>query len=180
MTEKHKSRTVRLSVGGSSILVIFVILTLTTFATLSLVSAQADHSLSQKSMAAAQDFYAADTRAEEMFAEISEIVAEIRETTNASPGHLPSAFMIMIAAGEIIPDGWEATMTDHDCIVSYTVSINAIQELHVELVVTPVGITRQHWKVVTDPGEEEQDGLSLWFDDDFTLFDGGEFVDDDE
>ncbi|MBQ8590013.1 MAG: hypothetical protein IJ486_06125 [Firmicutes bacterium] len=57
-------------VGGSSLLVIFAVLCLVTFAVLSLSSTQANIRLAEASRAAVEDYYAADLKAEEILAEI--------------------------------------------------------------------------------------------------------------
>ncbi|HEX3038224.1 MAG TPA: hypothetical protein VHO94_04435 [Oscillospiraceae bacterium] len=55
-----------LSVGTSSILMIFVVLCLTTFGVLSYVTANADYKLSQKNADAVTAYYKADTKANEL------------------------------------------------------------------------------------------------------------------
>ena len=60
-----------INVGGSSILVVFVLLCLTTFATLAMVSASANYRLAQRVVASTDAFYEADSRAEVIFAELS-------------------------------------------------------------------------------------------------------------
>lgn len=58
------------AVGGSSLLVIFVILCLTVFAVLSLSSVRADGRLSEASAEAVRDYYTADCEAEEILAQL--------------------------------------------------------------------------------------------------------------
>ena len=58
------------AVGGSSLLVIFIVLCLTVFAMLSLSSVQADGRLSTASAEAVQAYYAADCEAEEILAQL--------------------------------------------------------------------------------------------------------------
>lgn len=58
------------AVGGSSLLVIFVILCLTVFAVLSLSSVRADGRLSEASAEAVQAYYTADCEAEEILAQL--------------------------------------------------------------------------------------------------------------
>lgn len=58
------------AVGGSSLLVIFAVLCLTVFAMLALATVTADGRLAQKSARAAADYYAADTRAEEILTQL--------------------------------------------------------------------------------------------------------------
>ncbi|MDR1320409.1 MAG: hypothetical protein LBK56_03140 [Gracilibacteraceae bacterium] len=59
----EKQQTGGLSVGGSSILVIFVVLSLTIFAALSFMSARADLRLAEKQAQSALEYYAADSAA---------------------------------------------------------------------------------------------------------------------
>ena len=64
-------------IGSSSILVIFVILCLVSFATLSIVSANADYKLSTKILDRTTAYYEAQNQAEE---ELAQLVASLRET----------------------------------------------------------------------------------------------------
>ena len=57
-------------IGGSSLLVIFAVLCLTVFALLGFSTVQADKRLSDISAEAVSDYYAADCRAEEIFAQL--------------------------------------------------------------------------------------------------------------
>ena len=61
----NKQQKAGLGVGGSSLLMVFIIVCLTTFATLSLVSASADDKLSIKTAEAVSAYYDADGRAVE-------------------------------------------------------------------------------------------------------------------
>ncbi len=58
------------AVGGSSLLVIFVVLCLTVFAVLSLSSVRADGRLSEASAEAVRAYYTADCEAEEILAKL--------------------------------------------------------------------------------------------------------------
>lgn len=57
-------------VGGSSLLVIFAVLCLTVFALLGFSTVQADKRLEQISVQAVEDYYAADTQAERILAQL--------------------------------------------------------------------------------------------------------------
>lgn len=61
-----------INVGTSSILMIFVLLCLTAFATLSMVSANADYKLAQKTARSVSLYYEADARAQEMLARVED------------------------------------------------------------------------------------------------------------
>ena len=66
--------------GGSSLLVIFAVLVLTVFLLLTLTSVQTDMRLSDASIAAISDYYAADLQAEEVFARLraGELPAQVQ------------------------------------------------------------------------------------------------------
>lgn len=70
------------AVGGSSLLVIFAVLCMTVFALLSLSTVLADGRLNRASVEAVTEYYEADTKAEEIFAELrqGEMPAEVTET----------------------------------------------------------------------------------------------------
>lgn len=159
------------NVGGSSILVIFVLLCLTTFATLSLVSAQADKKLTDKAAAAAVEFYAADSAAEEKLAAIDKAIktAYLVEGTEQSFRNA-----LQRSAPENVVFGADT--------VSYTVPVNERQNLEVELRIpfSPGGAAprfeRVKWLVVnTAEWTPPDDTLNLFGgEDDLPLFGGGD------
>jgi acyl-CoA synthetase (AMP-forming)/AMP-acid ligase II len=67
------------AVGGTSLLVVFAVLCLTVFALLTLGTVQADCRLSDASVKAVTDYYAADLEAEKIYAQLrlGEIPAEV-------------------------------------------------------------------------------------------------------
>lgn len=75
------------NVGTSSILIIFILLCLVTFATLSVVSARADFLLSQKSSDMVQNYYEASNQAEETALLIDEVLLNVWNTQTAETLH---------------------------------------------------------------------------------------------
>lgn len=71
-------------IGSSSILVIFVILCLVSFATLSIVSANADYKLSTKILDRTTAYYEAQNQAEEELAQLDASLRETYETMSSS------------------------------------------------------------------------------------------------
>ena len=71
MKQQSKNHSAGVSIGMVSILMIFVVLCLTTFATLSFVSARADLKLSKKASDSVSEYYAADSAAETYLAQIA-------------------------------------------------------------------------------------------------------------
>lgn len=165
---KGKRSGIRLSVGGSSLLVIFVILTLTTFATLSLVSANADYKLSQKSMSASTDYYKADTQAEKILGKLDAALAAI-----SGGDYLSQAETVLQEVVGV------TTQRDGDTLLAfYTVTINDVQDLNVTLAVAqgPERLVRKEWKVVSTVVNEQEEGLNLWIDEDAGFFEEDESI----
>ena len=130
-----------LGVGGSSLLMVFIIVCLTTFATLSLVSANADDKLSIKTAETISAYYDADSRAVERLQAIDALLA--------------SGQAEQITAQELA----EATETGY----AFTESISDRQSLAVTLTVRSQGCTVASWRVV-NTGDWNGDGqlLDIW------------------
>lgn len=130
-----------LGVGGSSLLMVFIIVCLTTFATLSLVSANADDKLSVKTAEAVSAYYAADGRAVERLQTIDALLADGQ------------------AEAITVQDLAEATETGY----AFTEAINDRQCLAVTLTVRQQRCTIASWRVV-NIGDWNGDGqlLDIW------------------
>ncbi|MDL2232476.1 hypothetical protein LJC63_02700 [Ruminococcaceae bacterium OttesenSCG-928-L11] len=157
----NRRSNVRLSVGSSSIVVIFVILTLTTFATLSLVSANADNTLSKKNVEMSLQYYEADAAAEDMLAAID---GQLQTISASGSAFLPQAESL---AGGL--DGVTAYTEDGGLFLAYAVPVNEVQQLEVVLKVEPdpaIRYTRQQWAIVSTVEDEQEDDVELMqFDD---------------
>lgn len=70
MANKEKSGFAPPALGGSSLLVVFAVLSLTVFALLSLSTVRANQRLGDASAKAVTDYYAADTQAQEILARL--------------------------------------------------------------------------------------------------------------
>ena len=133
------------NIGGSSILVIFVLLCITTFATLAMVSATASFRLATQVARAADDFFAAESLAEEKLAQISGIV-------RSANGQDFQARLLELGA------------MYHDGAITYSVSINESLRLDVELHVNGTSLMVYSWVQVAifDPAEYGGGGIMLW------------------
>lgn len=151
-----------MNVGGSSILVIFIILCLTTFATLSMVSAGADLRLSEKATAAIEDYYAADTRAEQLLAEIDRALAAAVRSGGSAQSCKTAVEKAVEGAATLTVDG------DDTLTAAYAVPMGESQQLSVELLLllkAPPGerVQRRAWQVVpVAEWEPESGGFELW------------------
>ena len=113
----NKRQKAGLGVGGSSLLMVFIIVCLTTFATLSLVSANADDKLSIKTAETVSAYYDADGRAAERVQAIEALVQAGQSEQIAAQGLAETT-----AAG-----------------YAFTEAINDRQSLEVTLTVGPTG-----------------------------------------
>lgn len=119
-----------LNVGGASILVIFVLLCLTTFATLSMVSANADLKLTQRTAQAAREYYEADARAEELLLRAEELLAALRASAGTGQDYLGRA--VRELPGEI-PEFTGERAPDGAALLRCSIRIGESQELSVVL-----------------------------------------------
>ena len=66
------------SMGASSVLMIFIVLCLTAFGVLSLVSARSDLRLTNRALTAAEEYYAADARTEALLSAVDQKLTAAR------------------------------------------------------------------------------------------------------
>ncbi len=77
----NKPQQMGVPIGTSLLLVVFVLLALITFATLSFVSANSDNNLSKNVATTTEEFYAADTKAQIKLAELHAILESTSSDT---------------------------------------------------------------------------------------------------
>ncbi len=105
-----------IGIGGISILAVFVVLCLTSLATLSFTTAQADLRLAEKTAEAQQQYYAADTQAEYM-------LADILTQAEGKSGY----------ETELVKKGYAVMQKDGGAIIEYTVDAGKNKELYVRI-----------------------------------------------
>ena len=71
-------------IGGSLILIIFIVLTITVFSVLTLVSAENELGTTERSVKASEDYYAAEKEAALRCGELEKIVSGLTETQDIS------------------------------------------------------------------------------------------------
>lgn len=158
--------------GVSSILIIFVLLCLTTLATLSVVSANTDYKLTAKSAQAESEYYAADARAEELLAFVDDCLLKAYEKTNDEDGYKREIQNLISQSP--VPMDFTGDM------LYYSVPVNESQQLQVALGLPyPAGadarrFTREQWRVViTAEWQTGDETLNLWGGEDDMIIFGG-------
>jgi hypothetical protein len=135
-----KKGTFGTTMGVTSIIAILVILVLIVFSALSITTAKADLTLSEKTAAVTSEFYRADSVAEEK-------VAEVDAEVQAGAGW----------QDRLREAGYDVRAGASGDIVAYEVAINESKTLKVELAIAADGqIARTLWQVVPT-GEWEPD-----------------------
>lgn len=132
-------------IGASSLLTAFAVLCLVVFALLALSTVRSDERLSDASLRATKDYYAADCKAQE-------ILAQLRG------GETPEDVELTASIAEY-PEGTRYTY-------AYAVPISDSQELQVEVLVenepTADAWRVLRWQAVSTQEWVGDDGLDLW------------------
>ena len=128
MTVMKNKFKMSIGIGGPTIVMIFVVISLTTLGTLSLVTANSDLKLAEKTYTSAVNFYKADSKCEEMLANIDSILNKARLTS-------PSVNYIDISAIELskLADIKVVRNPDKTLSAALNVPINPRQNLSVKL-----------------------------------------------
>lgn len=132
--QQTRSRT-GLSIGASSILVIFVLLCLVTFAVLSLVSARADKALGDKNTEHLKAYYAAETAAYRQLGEIDSILQDCAQT-----GALSDSDYLALCADRLAGEDWVVSTLPDGVYVSCTQPVTDTQSLMVTIEISPLSL----------------------------------------
>lgn len=145
MNKEKSGRSAGMHVGSASIVMIFAVLCLTVFSTLSFVTANHERNLAEKSALAVQQYYEADWQCEEIYEQVAQCLQK--------NGNLE----------QLQPLGVEIVQQNEIRYLSYAVDIDEQQALAVRLVVLPDGTIRtDQWKVVTTTDWEYSDEIAVW------------------
>lgn len=157
---KRKNQPVRLSVGGSLILVVFVALCLITFAVLSLAGANANARTSRQTLERAAAYDQASNEAEERLGEIDLCLKQAEERAGTG-GFLAEAEQALLQL-----DGVQVSWEGEALTAAYQVTISDTQRLDVSLRVNEAGsdtyYTLTGWQTVSTVDWEAEPPYQLW------------------
>ena len=172
--KQNKQQSTFINIGSSSLLMVFLVLCLTTFAILSLSSAQSDYSFSKKFAEHKTEYYEASSKAEMILGEIDQILAETAKQVTAAQNNAAqnstaqnnaaqnnavqnnadselSSFELAVTARI---DGKEidniplfCTGTEGETVISYQVPSGEKQALNVSLLVTNDSEYENYYKI---------------------------------
>lgn len=142
---EHNRRSMGVNVGSASIVMIFAVLCLTVFSTLSFVTANHERKLADKAAASVQQYYEADWKCEEKYQNIYE--------------KLQSGVKIE----ELQTIGVQVKTEELVHYLTYSVDIDEQQQIQVRLAVLPEGkIETEQWKVVATKQWQYDDHVDVW------------------
>jgi len=149
MSIKRSKETFGVNIGTSSLLLVFVIMCLVSFATLSTVSASADKKLNDKILQRTEQYYDACNQAEERLRDIDATLEAIYDSSANREEYL-------------------ATTGEH---IDFAIAVSDVQTLNVQIAVNYPNAYDNHfyniekWQLVTTGSleEEEDTGLNLLF-----------------
>ena len=154
-----------INLGFSSIVMVFIMICLVTFATLSVLTAHSDYRLSKKLADKTTAYYHADTMARNMIEHIDNKLYGIYLTSSSA-----SSFVEGIQAADFLTDAPSEVenivleIQDEFSILSYEVPISEVQTLHVSLELNYPNLgsecfsTITRWQTVTSsvPDDSEE------------------------
>lgn len=157
-----KNKSSFINIGFSSIVMVFIMICLVTFATLSVLTAHSDYLLSQKMANKTTAYYAADKVAREMVEAVDNKLYEIYRN-NSSMSEFYEGVLVADFSTNAPSDvqGILLEDTDEDISLSYAVPITEVQTLYVSLKINYPSagsecfsnITR--WQTVTENAPDE-------------------------
>ena len=148
-------------IGFSTILMVFTMLCLVTFATLSLLTANADYRLSKKVAAKTEDYYEADLLAREYLLQIDEAIEELYQNNAGQNAFCQEALKRLQEMP--LPQGiTKSSATDENCY-GFEIAINDAQTLSVVLELqepqnnSDCFYTIKQWKTTVMRSEENEE-----------------------
>lgn len=154
--KKHSSFT---AIGSSSLLVVFLVLCLATFAILSLSSAKSDYSFTERLAEHKSNYYSASSQAEYIAADIDNILETAYKTKHMTQEEYLNALDPVLSAYDTAQLSY--TQEGKAPLISYQVPIDDKQTLFVKLKVTDPSKSLNYYEVtawqVSSSGEWESD-----------------------
>lgn len=126
----HKNNRVNLNLGSSSLLLIFVVLSLVSFAVLSLSTALSDKNMTEKNLTRNIAYYEACSNAQSMLKEIDDVFFDIYSHSSDSSEYTDSCLTSSFSFDTTI-----ISFDDKPSALSFTLPVGDYQSLYV--VVTP-------------------------------------------
>lgn len=166
--DNKKKKIPIVNIGSSSLLVVFLVLCLVTFATLSLSGAKSNYNFSQRLADRKTDYYEASRKAELLLDSIDNVLAETYEAS-ALPYYSEAKKRLseLVLNKDVEDIALETNFSAEIPSIAYSIPINENQALSVVLELTPVNNTSEgfyqikQWKAVSTADWEGNNTLKL-------------------
>lgn len=162
--KKDKNQSSFTAIGSSSLLVVFLVLCLATFAILSLSSAKSDYSFTERLSAHKSSYYDACSKAEVILGNIDRLLEQTYKSGSMSQDEYLDALTPAFMASSQAPCSY--SIDSGEPIISYNISVDEKQTLFVELKVTDPSESPNYyeiktWRVAPSGTWESDDTLNL-------------------
>ncbi|MDO4485006.1 MAG: hypothetical protein Q4C46_00265 [Bacillota bacterium] len=153
------------NIGLSSLLVVFLVLCLTTFALLSLSSAKSDLALSQKLADHRNSYYTASSSAESVLSQLDMLMEESYRNPAGSYIDSVRKGLDKITDADVSLDT-ESAPSGSLAVISYLIPLDKTQALDVRLLVTDPSVSESYyniekWQVITTTDRKFDQSLDL-------------------
>lgn len=152
-----------LNFGFSTILIAFVMISIITFCTLSLLTANSDYQLSRKVAEKSTGYYHAEEEAYRILSEMDELLSEAYTEHRSEDAYYPEAYRVLSAYAKDSP--LPVTVTEEGA--SFTIAVSDSQQLYVEIRITfpPASggtfYELTQWKTITEISADDDATLHL-------------------
>lgn len=134
----HKKSEIGVGIGSTSIIMVFVVLCLTTFGVLALVTVDGEYKLTQKTAESITHFYEADSQAEELLAQIDGVLV-------AANAEIQRQGDLRYIVKELcqIPTITLESSSQNQIEVSYQIPVDERQKLAVRMQINPYEMSKE-------------------------------------
>lgn len=145
--KKDKNHPYFTAIGSSSLLVVFLVLCLVTFAILSLSSAKSDYSFTERLAKHKSSYYEACSTAENVLANIDQTLEDTYRSKAMSQKEYLEALNLRFITSSSFPGSYSTISGEP--IISYTVPVDDRQTLFVKLKVTDPQQSPNYYEILT-------------------------------
>lgn len=155
--DNKETKTVGIQIGISSLLLIFTVVCIVIFCTLSFSSAKADHALAEKALKAAKAYYEADAQGEKIKKEVNEAILSLSDRSQEDFKR-----KMKVKFGE--------KYNGNDNVLIFVINTAYDQSLNIKL--RPVNVAEitsgkqnfkvEEWRIVNNESYEIDTNMPLW------------------
>lgn len=164
--KKNKPTASFVNIGSSSLLIIFLIVSLVTFSVLSLSSARSDYSFSRKLASHKEEYYATSSKAEAVVSEIDDTLSEYAKSFGENSDGYYQKISETFSGMQIEGVTLSLTEKEQRPSILFSVPMSDSQALNVELGITDYSNSETYyevnaWQVISTEAWENDQSIQL-------------------